>query len=119
MELKSKRQTDTSNAEARRAIAASWSRFSPWRSDIAHFNARAERGASARERDEMLARCATIETELLAARTDLIVNLAGSPPRVAGHSRVVDVEKALDNIEQAVSELRQRLAANERPDAGR
>lgn len=110
MELRSKRQTDTSNAEVRRAIATSWSRFSPWRNDIAHFNALAERGASAPDRDKMLARCAAIETELLATRTDLIVNLAGSPAPVAGHSRVVDVERALDNIEQAVSELRQRLA---------
>lgn len=111
MELKSRRQTDTSNAEARRAIAESWSQFSPWRSDLAHFNARAERGASERDRAEMLARCAMIETEVLATRTDLIVNLAGSPPRVAGHSRVVDVEKALDNIEQSLRELRRKLNA--------
>ena len=111
MEPKNRRKTDTSNAEARRAIEASWSLFTPWRSDIAHFTAHTERGASEEDRAMMLARCAAIEKELLAVRTDLIANLAGSPRKVAGHSRVVDVENALDNIEQAVSRLRQKLTA--------
>ena len=70
----------------------------------------AERRFNEAERKAMLERCAAIEGELLMARTDLIEGLADAPQKVAGHSRVVDVERALDNIETAVEALRKRLS---------
>jgi hypothetical protein len=39
----------------------------------------------------------------------LIETLMDAPPRVAGNSRIADVERALDNIEAAVRRVRERL----------
>ncbi len=107
--LKKHRVMDTSGADARRAIAETVAQFGPWRFDLARFSALAERQFSAAERQMMLRRCAEIETQLLAARTELIASLADAPRKVAGHSRVVDVERALDNIEDSVKRLRRKL----------
>lgn len=104
-----RRAMDTSNGDARRAIAETLAQFGAWRVDLATYAALAERRFSAADREKMLARCAAIEAELLAARTELIVGLAEAPQKVAGHSRVADVEKALDNIEQGVTALRAKL----------
>jgi hypothetical protein len=104
-----RRVMDTSNGDARRAVADTLAQFNAWRLDLATYSALAERRFSAAEREKMLARCAAIEEELLAARTELIVSLAEAPQKVAGHSRVVDVEKALDNIEAGVAALRAKL----------
>ena len=49
-------------------------------------------------------------SELLAARTDLIIELAEAPRVISGHSRVADVEKALDNIEAALKDIERRLS---------
>ena len=106
---KKRRGMDTSSGDARRAVAQTLSQFGPWRLDLAQFMAHVERGISSAEREKMLARCAAIEQELLEARTELIVSLAEAPQKVAGHSRVVDVEKALDNIEAGVTALRAKL----------
>ena len=103
------RVMDTSGADARRAVAETLAQFAPWRFDLARFKALAERHFSATERQAMLKRCAEIETQLLAARTELIIGLAEAPRKVAGHSRVVDVERALDNIEASVKALRGKL----------
>ena len=108
-EHKHRRVMDTSNGDAKRAVAETLAQFGPWRVDLAQFMAHVERGISSADREKMLARCAAIEDELLAARTELIVGLAEAPRKVAGHSRVVDVEKALDNIEAGVKALRAKL----------
>jgi hypothetical protein len=113
MELQSeprkRRVMDTSNRDAREVIADVLGRFADWRQALAHFQARAERGFSASERADTLERCAQIEAELMAARTGLILSLADAPRQVAGNSRVVDVERALDNIEAAIAALRAKL----------
>ena len=109
MARKKRRVMDRSGAEARRAIADTVARFSPWRFDLARFAARAERHFSAAERQAMLRRCAEIERQMLAARAELDAGLADAPRPVAGHSRVVDVEKALDNIGENLKELRGKL----------
>lgn len=104
-----RRVMDTSNGEARRAVAETVTRFAEWRADLARFAVTVDRRFTAIERRDMLARCEVIEAELLAARTALIVGLADAPRKVAGHSRVVDVERALDNIEMGVKTLRGKL----------
>jgi hypothetical protein len=43
------------------------------------------------------------------ARVSLIETLMDAPQRVAGNSRITDVERALDNIDAAVRQLRERL----------
>lgn len=104
-----RRVVDTSNREARRAIQGTLAQFEGWRLDLARFSAQAERPLSEPARKSMLERCAGIENELLDARTDLIISLAHTPRKVAGHSRVVDVERALDSIEMDIAKLRGRL----------
>jgi hypothetical protein len=104
-----RRMTDTSTAEARRVLAGALAQFGDWRSDLANFSARAGRGLTAADRAAMLKRCDAIAAELLDVRTALILDLADAPPKVAGHSRVVDVEKALDGVEAQAAELRRRL----------
>lgn len=103
------RQMDHSNVDARKAIAETLARFGAWRVDLSRFAGKVERRFSDAERAAMLARCATIEGELLMARTDLLLGLADAPQKVVGHSRVVDVERALDNVAAAVGELRAKL----------
>jgi hypothetical protein len=97
------------NIIVREAIEPTLTQFNAWRSDLASFAVRAERHFGDRDRQTMLERCAAIEEELLAARTDLIIELAEAPRAVAGHSRVADVEKALDGIERTLREIEQRL----------
>ena len=104
-----RRQVDNSNAEARRAIAHTLGRLSSWRLDLARFQGMAERRFTEADRQAMLARCAAIEGELMMARTDLLLGLADTPRRVTANSRVVDVERALDDVQSAVARLRARL----------
>ena len=104
-----RRRTDQSNVKARAAVAATLDRFGAWRRRLAVFEVSAERRFSPEERAAMLAQCVQIERELAAARTELLLSLADAPQPVAGHSRVVDVEKALDNIETALAGVRRKL----------
>lgn len=100
---------DNPNIVVREALEPALTHFNHWRSDLASFAVRAERQFGDSDRQKMLERCAAIEEELLAARTDLIIELAEAPRAVAGHSRVADVEKALDNIEAALRAIERRL----------
>jgi len=59
-------------------------------------------------------RCQEIEREIADVRTDLIVNLAEAPQRVSGHSRVVDIEKALDNLERSLGAVRAQIETQQR-----
>lgn len=104
-----RRQTDTSNAQARHAIGSTLAQFGAWRSDLARYAAKVERRLSSAERSAILARCDEIDGQLREARTDLIIGLAEAPKKVAGHSRVGDVEKALDGVEMTVAQIRGRL----------
>jgi hypothetical protein len=45
----------------------------------------------------------------LAARTSILLNLADSPRPVTSHSRVVDVERAMDRMEERIGELLRKL----------
>lgn len=104
-----RRRTDTSNMDARRAVAGALEQFANWRGDLARFAAQANRALSDRERRAMLDRCSAIEAELLEVRTALLLDLGDAPAQVAGHSRVVDVEKALDGVAAQAEALRARL----------
>ncbi|HWA18133.1 MAG TPA: hypothetical protein VG757_03995 [Devosia sp.] len=109
LETPRRRQGDRSNAEARRAIEGTLARFSSWQEDLARFWALVERQYSAVEGEAMLARCTTIAHEVQQARVALIEALVDAPRRVAGHSRVADVEKALDGVEAMLEGIRRRM----------
>lgn len=88
-------------------LAQTMARFPQWRERCAFMSAMAERPAMDRTR---IARdCEAIRSEVLAARTDIIFALADAPQRLAGHSRVVDVERALDSVDAAISQVERRL----------
>jgi hypothetical protein len=107
--METEMQTENPNLLVREAIEPTLTHFNAWRSDLASFAVRAERHWGEGDRQAMLARCAAIEEELLAARTELILELAEAPQVIAAHSRVTDVEKALDNIEAALEDIKRRL----------
>jgi hypothetical protein len=102
-------QTTNPNLVVREALEPTLAQFNGWRSDLASFAVRAQRHAGDRDRQKMLERCAAIEDELRTARTDILLELAEAPRTIAGHSRVADVEKALDSIETALRDVRRRL----------
>ena len=97
------------NHVVRDALEPTMAQFNGWRSDLARFAVRADRHDGDRDRRRMLERCTAIEEELRAARTDIIIELAEAPQMIAGHSRVADVEKALDNIEATLKAVEHRL----------
>ena len=100
---------DRSDQIARTALADALTYFPKWRDDVARFRLTTERDRGRLDRDQILARCDEIAREISEVRGDLILDLADAPQPVAGHSRVVDVEKALDNIETSLRDVRKRL----------
>jgi len=107
---KKQRKVDTSNAYARRAVRDILVRFDDWRKDLARFSAYVERCYTDAERATILERCQAIDEEMMEACTELTINLADAPPRVAGNSRIVDVERALDNTGASLKALRVQLS---------
>src|SRR5687767_570938 len=107
-----RRAMDYSNRDARRAVADVIDRIAPWRLEIAKMMARAETGRlSPDDLTGMVEECSVIATAIAEARTDLIIELAEAPAKVTGHSRVVDAERALDNVEAAVAEARRLIGS--------
>jgi hypothetical protein len=106
-----RRAIDHSNREARRAVADVIDRFTRWRVAIANMSGRAELGRlTAVDRERMLKDCMEIENEIAEARTDLLLELADAPVKVTSHSRVVDAERALDNVEVSLAGVRRLIA---------
>jgi len=103
------RTVDRSDQIAREALADALTFFPKWRGDVARFAIRADRVRRESEREPMLSRCDEIAQEIAEVRADLILDLSEAPQRVSGHSRVVDIEKALDNIEATLRDVRARL----------
>jgi hypothetical protein len=103
------RSVDRSDQIAREALADALTFFPKWRGDVARFAISADRVRRASEREPMVERCEEIAREIAEVRADLILDLSDAPQRVAGHSRVVDIEKALDNIESALRDVQARL----------
>lgn len=97
------------NQDARAAIADVVSRIADWRYTLTLLSAKAGRPHSESERRTMLAQCSEIRGRLVEARTDLLIRLADAPARLSGHSRVVDVERALDGIEATLDGLDRQL----------
>lgn len=58
----------------------------------------------------MASRCEEISREIANVRADIIWLLADTPREIAGHSRVVDIEKALDSIETKLAGVQSQLS---------
>jgi hypothetical protein len=106
-----RRAMDHTNQHARKAVAEVLQRFTPWRQTIAHMSGGLQLGrVNAIDRDRMLDDCKKIEAEIAEARIDLLLQLADAPAKLTGHSRVVDAERALDNVEASLAQLRRLIA---------
>jgi hypothetical protein len=106
------RAMDRSNQDARKAVSIVLERFTPWRLAIARMTGRAGMSTlSPRDLATMAEACSMIAKGIAEARTDLIIELADAPLKVTSHSRVVDAERALDNVESALADLRQLIAS--------
>lgn len=109
-ESRPRRITDRSSRDARDAVADVVERFAPWRHTLATMTAMAERGRLANaERTGIEKQCEELGASILEARTELLAQLIDAPTKVTAHSRVVDVERALDNIEAGLLHLNRLL----------
>jgi hypothetical protein len=93
------------NQQARTAVAGVVSRFGEWRSALSMIAAKVSRPQAENERRAAMSRCAEIRREVGDVRAELTIRLASALPRVRGHSRVVDVVKALDGVEAMLNDL--------------
>jgi len=105
-----RRQVDTTNKDARIAVRAVVRALEPLRSRTALIAASALHGVTESERQSLLAECGEIAAGCREARQSLIIGLMDAPRKVAGHSRVLDVEKAIDSLEAAVEQARSSLS---------
>jgi hypothetical protein len=64
---------------------------------------RAERPLPVAEGQKLLRECEEVVGVCRAARVALLERLIDAPRKVVAHSRVTDVEKALDNLEAATT----------------
>src|SRR3569832_852035 len=81
-------------------LAETMARFPEWRQRCSFMAAAAERPGI--DLAPLSEGCKRIRAEVHQARTDILLALADTPARLAGHSRVVDVERALDSVDTAV-----------------
>lgn len=94
--------------EARAAISDVVDRLEPLRNRAIFIGAKV-RHATRQERPKLAEECRRIELAIGDARTELIIRLMDAPPSVAGHSRVLDVEKAIDSLERSLEDVRLAL----------
>jgi hypothetical protein len=94
--------------EANRVLTYALIRFDDWRNDLALVSSRAGRSHSEAERAAMLFTCDRIRGEVIEARAEIIAGLAETPS-VRGHDRIVDVERALDEVDATIRALRLKL----------
>lgn len=99
----------SSDQQVRTALADALSHFPAWHDDLARLEVRTARGVPGREKAAMADRCGEIAREIAEVRTDIIYVLADEPQLIAGHSRVVDIEKALDNLEKKLAGVKRQL----------
>jgi hypothetical protein len=105
-----KRAVDTSNGDARRAIADLVQQLEPMRTKIAIVSARSSRTHTSAERTELLDQCDEVARACRDARVELLDRLIDAPFKVVSHSRVADVEKTIDNLEAAVTAAKRQLS---------
>ena len=105
-----KRAVDNSNGDARRAVADVVRRLEPMRAKVAIVSARTSRTHSSAERTELLAECDEVARACQDSRIELLDRLIDAPFKVVSHSRVADVEKAIDNLEAAVIAAKRQLS---------
>jgi hypothetical protein len=98
--------------QVRQAISEVVQRLDPLHREVAFIGAKARLVRSDAERLSLINQCDNAGSAAVQLRTELIVQLMGAAPPVAGHSRVVDLEKSIDTLERAIGEVRTVLRRN-------
>ena len=104
-----KRAVDHTNRDARVAIGPTIDLCQAWRTEIAQIGAKAGRPFFSDDHYRLLRRCDEIGAQIRGARTSLTIELVEAPIKVRSHTRIVDLEKALDNLEATLETVRGRL----------
>jgi hypothetical protein len=94
----------------RLAVADLMPKLDPVQARLAFIAAKAGRVRRDTDRQTLDAECREIEAVVGEIRTELILRLMEAPPQIAGHSRVLDIEKALDSIERSLRQTRRVLS---------
>ena len=89
--------------EARIAVAGIVARMEDWQNRAKILQALVNRPAS--DRATILAEAKSLRGNIVEARTEIIMILAEASAGVAGNSRVVDVEKALDTLDETLKQI--------------
>jgi len=89
--------------EAQAALAGTVARMETWQNRAKVLRALVSRPAS--DPSTILSETKLLRGQILEARTDIIMILADATAGVAGNSRVVDVEKALDSLDQTLRHI--------------
>jgi hypothetical protein len=106
---KKRRVVSHVNRDAATAIADIVSRFAGWRYALTMMTAKTARPCSDDDWHTMRHQCHDLRHQLAEAHTDLIASLAEAPANIRGHSRVVDIERALDGIEGMLDGIERSL----------
>ena len=95
--------------KARVAIADVAASLAALHNRAVFISARARHTGSVALHVQLLRECDDIEQAIRSARAELILRLMDATEKVAGHSRVVDVERSLDSLERALVDARKAL----------
>lgn len=107
-----RRVMDTSAQQARAAVKEVVTQFMPWRASISQMRARLTKRRDRVELAHMRERSAQIALEVRTARGEFIAGLLDAPQKVTAHSRIVDVERAFDELEAELKALQNALCGN-------
>jgi hypothetical protein len=81
-------------------------RLEGWRQRASVLDALVKRPSS--DRQNILAECSAIQTQILDTRTDLIFELAEAPQGANEALHLEEIEKALDSVVKALRQIEQR-----------
>jgi hypothetical protein len=90
--------------EASAAISDIVEQLEPMRTRLALIGAKARHVTTRSERAALQQGCLKIQSSISEARTLLLLRLMDAPAVVSGHSRVLDVERAIDSLERCLIE---------------
>jgi hypothetical protein len=97
-------------AHVREALARVVEQMAEWNETLALLAVKAARQPSAEDRKAMRRECERLNLALSEARMQLLTGLECEPQAISGHSRVVDVERALDGLSERLTDVSSQLA---------
>ena len=106
-----KLQIDHSGRGATAVVGDQLGRVRPWRSAAARLYARSQHRTSNSDQERLLEEIAAIEADIHEAREIVADRLKHAPLKVKSHSHIVDFDRAMDNLEAALTTCRGAIEA--------